>query len=36
MWHVSEAVELVLVVTMVFVGLAGLYFVQRWMDKDKE
>jgi len=36
MFQVSEAGELVAVFAMVLLGLALLYFAERWMDKDED
>lgn len=34
MFHVSEAMELLLVFVMIILAQAALYFVGRWMDKS--
>lgn len=33
MFHVSEAVELLLVFSMIIIAQAALYFIGRWMDR---
>lgn len=35
MYHVSDAVELLLMFTLFFAGLAIMYFAQKWIDKDE-
>lgn len=35
MYHVSDAVELLLVFTTFFLSLAVMYFAQKWIDRDK-
>jgi len=34
-YHVSDAVELLLVFTTFFLTLAIMYFAQKWMDRDE-
>lgn len=33
MFHVSEAVELLLVFLMILIAQTALYFIGRWMDR---
>lgn len=35
MYHVSDAVELLLVFMTLFLSLAVMYFAQKWMDRDQ-
>lgn len=36
MYMVSDVVELLLVFTLFFTGLAIMYFAQKWIDRQEE
>ncbi|MFO7264861.1 MAG: hypothetical protein FWJ73_03870 [Limnochordales bacterium] len=36
MYHVSDVIELLLVTGLFFLGLALMYLVQRWIDREEQ